>query len=307
MLTAQWRALGTSVLVAVPDRCALARARAAVAREVDALDSACSRFRVDSDLSMLNAAAGHPVVVSPLLAEAIRAALRGARLTEGDVDPTVGISMMALGYDRDFHAVRRNGPGLTEPFRAAPGWQTVQIAGDPAVVTAAAGTLLDLGATAKALGADRAAAAAHDAAGCAVLVNLGGDISAAGGAPSGGWAVRVADDHDAPPDAPGQEIAFSGGGLATSSSTVRRWRRGGVALHHLVDPRTGAPAASPYRTVSAAAATCLDANIATTAALVRGLGGAEWLQATGLPARLVTLDGRVEHLNGWPTTAERAA
>ncbi len=307
MIAGHWRALGTSVVVAVTEPAALPAARHAVAAEIDALDRACSRFRDDSDISRLNAASGVPVMVSPLLAEAIRTAMRAARLTDGDVDPTVGASMNAIGYDDDFAAVDADGPALAHPFRPAPGWTHVVITDRPALVTLPAGVLLDLGATAKALGADRAASAAHAATGTGVLVSLGGDIATAGDAPAGGWPVRVTDDHSAPSEAPGQMITLDSGGLATSSSTVRHWRRGGIAVHHIVDPHTGAPAVSPYRTVSVAAASCVDANIATTAAMVRGQRAADWLESTGLPSRLVTHDGLVVHLNGWPMTAELAA
>lgn len=307
MIAAGWRALGTTVVVAVTDPDALPGARAAVAAEIDALDRACSRFRDDSDLSRLNAANGVPVMVSPLLAEAIRTALRAARLTDGDVDPTVGAAMKAIGYDDDFPMVDPDGPTLVDAFYPASGWTGVVITDRPALVTLPAGTLLDLGATAKALGADRAAAAAHAATGSGVLVSLGGDLATAGVPPAGGWPVRVTDDHSAPAEEPGQMITLANGGLATSGSTVRHWRRGGVAIHHIVDPRTGAPAVSPYRTVSVAAATCVDANIATTAAMVRGRRAADWLESTGLPARLVSHDGLVLHLNRWPMTAELAA
>ncbi|HWF57099.1 MAG TPA: FAD:protein FMN transferase [Candidatus Dormibacteraeota bacterium] len=303
----EWRALGTTVVVAVSDDHALEAARDAVAAEVDALDRACSRFRADSDLVHLNAAGGLPVVVSPLLAEAIRVALRAARLTDGDVDPTVGGSMAAIGYDADFATLAREGGGPEVRYRPAGDWTAVVITESPALVTMPAGTVLDLGATAKALGADRAAAAAQAATGAGVLVSLGGDIAIAGPPPEQGWPIHVTDDHTASPDAPGQSIALHSGGLATSSSTVRHWRRGGLPVHHIVDPRTGIPAQSPYRTISVAAATCVDANTASTAALVRGGRAAVWLESSGLPARLVTHDGVVLHLNHWPLTAELAA
>jgi FAD:protein FMN transferase len=302
-----WRALGTSVVVAVTDAAALEAARDAVALEVDALDRACSRFRDDSDLTRLNDAGGLPVVVSPLLAEAIRVALRAARLTDGDVDPTVGGALEAIGYDVDFAAIEPDRGDFAVKHRAAPGWFDVVITGRPAMVTLPVGTILDLGATAKALGADRAARAAHAATASGVLVSLGGDIAVAGRPPEHGWPVRVMDDHAAHVDAPGQSITVHGGGLATSTTTVRRWQRGGLPVHHIVDPRTGAPADSPYRTISVAAATCVDANTASTAAIVRGRRGADWLESTGLPSRLVTHDGVVVHLNRWPVTAELAA
>jgi thiamine biosynthesis lipoprotein ApbE len=307
MVRAEWSALGTSVVVAVTDGDTLEAARDAVAAEVEALDRACSRFRSDSDLSHLNAARGVPVMVTPRLAEAIRVALRAARLTDGDVDPTVGASMEAIGYDVDFSAVARERGGSALRHRPAGGWTGVVITDSPALVTLPEGTLLDLGATAKALGADRAAAAAHAATGAGVLVSLGGDMAVAGDPPALGWPVHVTDDHAASPEAPGQSITLHSGGLATSSSTVRQWRRGGLAVHHIVDPRTGVPAQSPYRTVSVAAATCVDANTASTAAMVRGALAADWLESTGLPARLVTHDGVVLHLNHWPVTAELAA
>jgi thiamine biosynthesis lipoprotein len=159
-----------------------------------------------------------------------------------------------------------------------------------------AGVVLDLGATAKAYAADRAAGAAAATAGCGVLVSLGGDVAVAGACPPDGWTVRLADDSAADGrDLP--SVRISSGGLATSSTEVRRWRRGGVGVHHIVDPLTGLPADSPWRTVSVAAASCLDAQIAATATMVRGL---DWLVPTGLPARLVHTAGDVRTVGGWP-------
>jgi thiamine biosynthesis lipoprotein len=170
------------------------------------------------------------------------------------------------------------------------------------------GVQLDLGATAKALAADRAAAlalVAGDAEGA--LVNLGGDISTAGVAPAGGWLVRVTDRQDAPPGAPGQVVTMSSGGLATSSVTARRWRRRGGMAHHILDPRSGRPAVEHWRTVSVAAATCVDANIASTAAIVLGDRAVPWLEAARMPARLVCADGRPELVCGWPAETAVAA
>jgi thiamine biosynthesis lipoprotein len=167
------------------------------------------------------------------------------------------------------------------------------------------GVRLDLGATAKALAADRAAEGALRAARArGVLVNLGGDIATAGRPVPGGWAVRVADSHRAGPGEPGQDVQLETGGLSTSSTTVRRWRRRGAAAHHIIDPATGAPAAEHWRTVSVAAATCVDANVASTAALVLGPAAPDWLESARLPARLVRADGAIVVTAGWP--AERA-
>jgi thiamine biosynthesis lipoprotein len=160
------------------------------------------------------------------------------------------------------------------------------------------GIWLDLGATAKALATDRIAARAAEAAGCGVLVSLGGDVAVAGRLPKEGWQVGVADDHADPQ--PGASITLAAGGLATSGTARRRWRRGGRTVHHIVDPRTGDSAAPCWRTVTVVAGTCVDANIASTAAIVMGPAAPRWLTGCSLPARLVAEDGVVTHVAGWP-------
>jgi thiamine biosynthesis lipoprotein len=136
-----------------------------------------------------------------------------------------------------------------------------------------------------------------------VLVSLGGDIAVAGPAPAGGWPVLVTDDHRAPSPADGQVVGIGAGGLATSSTTVRRWRTNEGIAHHLVDPRTGRPAAEVWRTASVGAGSCVDANTASTAAIVLGEDASAWLEGRGLAARLVRPDGRVTLTGGWPAEA----
>ncbi len=87
---ARWETWSTSVVLRLTDPRGLGAARVAVERELDAIDRACSRFRSDSEIARVNASAGRAVRVSPLFAEAMALALRAARLTDGDVDPTVG-------------------------------------------------------------------------------------------------------------------------------------------------------------------------------------------------------------------------
>jgi len=293
------RALGTGAVVLVTGADSLEVVRQAVAAEVDAIDRACSRFRPDSELERVNHAGGRPVAVGPGLLEALEVALRAARASDGDVDPTVGEAVRVLGYDRDFAAVPPAGRPLLR-VATVPGWRQVRVDRARGLVRVPAGVLLDLGATAKALAADRAAASAAEAAGCGVLVSLGGDLATAGEPPPGGWSVRVADAHDAAAEADGETVRIHGGALATSSSTVRRWTRGGEQLHHIVDPASGRPARVVWRTVSVAAATCVDANVAATAAIVRGEASPAWLASLGLPARLVRPDGSVVRVAGWP-------
>ncbi|WP_405770210.1 FAD:protein FMN transferase [Streptomyces sp. NBC_01538] len=318
--TAVFSALGTTAVLLTADPARADDALLILRAELAAIDLACSRFRPDSELSRANAAAGRgPVPVSALLAEAMEVALRAAELTDGAVDPTVGPAVVALGYDRTFAQVAARRPEDTNPAtapRPAAGWRTVRW--DPALrlLRLPAGTTLDLGATAKALAADRAARRAAAAVGCGVLVNLGGDLSAAGEPPYGGWRVAIADDHAAPEGgrragitddrtaphtAPGHPVvSIRDGGLATSGTTVRTWQRGGRTLHHIVDPATGDVPPPVWRTVSIAAGSCVDANTATTAALVLGERAPDWLRGTGLPARLVRTDGSVLCLGAWP-------
>lgn len=307
----EWRALGTSVRLVVTDPALLASCDLLLARHLAEVDAACSRFRADSELAALDTTAGRPVRVSPLLAEALAVALRAARTTDGAVDPTVGSALDALGYDRDFTLVREDDRPVRLTLRRTPGWRTVRL--DPATgtVTVPEGVRLDLGATAKAWAADRAAALLAETAGCGVLVSLGGDTAVAGEPPAGGWQVRVQDITGpvggTPPRGPYATVGLRGGGLATSGTTARRWRRGGHDLHHIVDPRTGLPVRSPWRTVSVAAATCADANAASTAALVKGVGAEHWLTRLRLPARLVAQNGTVVTTPGWPTAGLEAA
>ena len=302
--SASWRALGTLVQLVVTDPNALPEARQVLESDLAEVDAACSRFRPDAEIRALK---GGRQAISPLLAEAIGVALRAARLTDGDVDPTVGAAMSAVGYDRDFEHIIPNGPPLALTVRTVPGWREVHL--DGRSLTMPAGVQLDLGATAKAWAADRSAARIATGTGSGVLVSLGGDIAVAGPAPDSGWRIRVQDVTGAPGDRPAgpyAQIAIRDGGLATSSTAARRWQRGGDVLHHILDPRTGLPAEPVWRTVSVAAGSCADANAASTAAVIRGRRALGWLAQLALPARLVDATGVVFTVAGWPDNSEAA-
>jgi FAD:protein FMN transferase len=287
---------------------ALGTALRVLRAELDAVDLTCSRFRDDSELVAVNAAAGRPVPVSGLFAEAVAVALTAAAQTDGDVDPTLGGALVAAGYDADYASLPPDRPGaapLPPPRRAA--WQDIELDRAAGTLRIPAGTALDLGATAKALAVDRAATAIAAATGAGVLVNVGGDLAAAGPVPPRGWPVRLTDDTERTdvtrPGGTGPVVWLHGGGLATSSTAVRRWRRGGRAYHHVLDPRTGLPADPVWRTVTVTAASCVDANTASTAAIVRGRGARSWLAQLGLPSRLVDAAGTVHRVAGWPPDA----
>jgi thiamine biosynthesis lipoprotein len=265
----------------------------AVRRWLDAVDAAASTYRPDSELTALNSAGGAPTRVGPVLAAALRVALAAAVSTDGAVDPTVG-------------AVTLSSAAAVPTVTRAGTYRDVALVddGDAAVVTMPAGVRLDLGATAKAWAADRAAELARLESGAGVLVSLAGDIATAGPAPLGGWIVLVTDDHREGVDSANpvaQKVSLSGGGLATSSTTVRRRSTGdGRTVAHVVDPIRWQPVTPVWRTVCVAAGDCLTANTATTAALVLGDRAEAWLERTGLPVRLVGIDGHVVRLGAWP-------
>jgi thiamine biosynthesis lipoprotein ApbE len=292
-----WQAIGVRVQLVTTAPAALEPARRLLERQLAELDLACSRFRDDAEIVRLDDAGGEAVTISPLLADAVAVALAAAEQSDGDVDPTLGARLSELGYDRDFAQLPADGPPVRICLSTRPSWRDVEFDPGSRRLRIPAGVRLDLGATAKAWAADRAAQAIAAELGTGVLVSLGGDIAVAGPTPEQGWVVDVRERQD---DARCATVAIRSGGLATSGVTARRWQRGGQWLHHVLDPRTGLPAVTPWRTVTVAGPSCLAANVASTATIVRGPSGRHALDLAGLPARLVAQNGEVVALGGWP-------
>jgi thiamine biosynthesis lipoprotein len=296
---ATWRALGTHVSLVVADGEALAGARAACTTLLERIDRACSRFRPDGDLVRANSGAGRWIRVDPLLVRAVEEAVRVAEGTGGTVDPLLGASLAALGYDRDLDAARRL-EHLPRRPAAPPGpdaWRAIGT--DPAgAVRVPAGLALDLGATGKAFAADLIAAQVPAGCGTSLVISLGGDV-AVGSLPGERhrWRVEVS---ERPGEAGAETVVLTEGAMATSSTVLRRWRRAGETLHHVLDPRTGLPVDPVWRTAAVCAATCVDANAASTAAVVLRDQAPAWLWERELAARLVAADGRVLRVAGWP-------
>lgn len=295
----EFSALGTTAAVAVTDPGRLEQAVEISRREVAALDAACSRFRLDSELTAVSTGAERRV--SPILADVLAAALGAAHSTGGAVDPTVGGALIQLGYDRDFAELSS---GSTATAVAAPSavadWRRVSFDHPGRTVRIPVGVVIDVGAVGKAWAADRAARRAASATGCGVLVSLGGDVSTAGDPPADGWAIGIADSHRVGHDRVDQTVAIAQGAVATSSIRARVWTHRDRRLHHIVDPATGQPAPIVWRTVSVAASTCVAANTASTACLVHGREALANLARWRLPARLVAADGTAIAVGGWP-------
>ncbi|GGL06123.1 thiamine biosynthesis lipoprotein [Curtobacterium luteum] len=300
----EWELWTTTARVVLDhrDRRHLAAAEACVRAVTDAVDLACSRFREDSELVARTADLERGTEVSPLLATLVHQALDAARLSDGDVDPTLGHRMVSLGYDAAFASTAGGtGAPLAPTSRTAdaldprPAWQRILLSGT--FLRIPAGVRLDLGATAKAAAADMAAASITARLGVGALVSLGGDVATAGPDPSGGWQVRVQDLDTDPAD---HVRIASGWSVATSSTQKRRWEQDGRARHHILDPRWGLPAEPVWRSVTVVAPSCVTANTMSTAAIVRGRAAPAMLRASGRAARLVSASGEVVRLGGWP-------
>lgn len=290
---ARWAAIGCTVHVETRRAADLAPTRRLVAALVRDLDEVASRFRADSDLSRVNRAPGRWTRVDPMLAAAVRVALAAAEGSGGLVHPLLGRQLVELGYDRTFRALREVTGVPSAPAPWAPpldAWREVGVSAD--AVRIPVDTALDLGATAKAWATDLAVTALESLLDDTAVVSIGGDLRTVGGA----WDVAVSER----PDAPAETTVRLSGALATSSTQVRRWRRAGVVHHHVIDPRTGRPAHEVWRTVSAAAPTCVAANTASTAGIVLGADAIGHLTATVPAARLVDTTGTVHTLGAWP-------
>lgn len=306
-------AIGCSNCVLTTDATTVAEAGRVAEKVVAELDTVASRFRADLEISRISSravGADAHVIVSPLLGSCIEAALHAADITDGLVDPTVGAAVAVTGYDADLAVVRRRGtlrreaiPGAGKEPATVPGWRAVAYDVRTRLLSVPRGTVLDLGATAKAHAADLIAARLPAELGGGFLVNLGGDIAVSGLLPVGGWDIGVEDERRVVR----QVVVSAGQAVATSSTRVRTWVVEGERRHHIVDPRTGRTAAGTWDQVTCAGISALEANAASTAAVVLGPEAPDWLTGHGIPARLDAPAGRTVVTPGWPQPGRRAA
>lgn len=305
----EWPLWGTTARIVITDPVALGRARRIADVILHDVESASSRLRDDSELGRIGGRAAEGVEVSDMLAALVERALLAARDSGGDVDPTLGGVLEALGYDRDVQLEPHAQHGDQASFSVAvarlrePGWTRVALEGR--ILTVPDDLRLDLAATAKAVAADLCATAIANELHCGVLVGLGGDISTAGPSRSAaGWTIAV---RDLPRDPETRITLADGFALATSSTQRRRWVHEGRQMQHIVDPRLGLPSPPVWRSVTVAASSCYRANVLSLGAIVRGRRAVQWLADGEEPARLVDSRGNVVHLNGWPEEAAPAA
>lgn len=286
----RFAAMGTEVLVLTQGHVPPGALDAV--RELFAIrEASLSRFRPESELSRLNRVAGRPVTVSPLLLATLETSLAAAAATGGAFDPTLGRQMAANGYDRPFGLPR----GVTvlgmPPSGPGGGWRRIALDRSRRTVTLPLGIALDVGGIAKGMTVDAAAALLGER-GVDALVSAGGDMRVAGATE---WQVMLTETPEP------MQITLSQGALATSSSVRRNWMLDGTRRHHLLDPRTGAPADSGLRSVSVAAGTCAQAEVAAKAGFVLGpVAGHAFLEGLGLAGLMTPTAGPPIPVGAWP-------
>lgn len=297
MQTIRFRAMGSGIFIA--HDCADNHLQA-LPSHYAAWEQALTRFRANSELNRLNRRAGAGWThVSPALWAVLNTALEAARATDGLVTPTILPALMYAGYDRDFAALGSARP-LQKALPPLPGdWRAIKLNRHNRAVQVPAGMQIDLGGSAKGWAADTVARrlGRHGPA----LVDVGGDIAVSGPQHDGTpWPIGVADPHN--PEQTLDLLAIHAGGVATSGRDHRRWRQGAAERHHLIDPRTGLPAASDLLTVTVVAPDARTAEYAAKAVLILGSSaGQEWLAARPqFAALLVGADGTVTRTANLP-------
>ncbi|HEV2528733.1 MAG TPA: FAD:protein FMN transferase [Thermomicrobiales bacterium] len=301
LCSAHFSALGTRVDVLVTRSDELEPVLEHVRQIFDLVDRTFSRFRTDSELARLDWLPGTRQSASAMFLALLDAALRAARDTGGWFDPTVRDALEAAGYDRSFEQIESEGASRRRRPVPAGRWDEITYDRDRLWVHVPEGVRLDFGGIGKGFAVDEALRTMPPVRG-GVLINAGGDLAVRGDPPVDGWRISVS---EASHDRIEMVVALHAGALATSGLGHRTWTRDGVQLHHLIDPRTGAPASIHWRSVTVAARDCAAAEVAAKAAWLMGAAGPAWLVGRGLTGRFAATDGRVETAGSWPTVGSR--
>lgn len=291
----QFRAMGTTITLLLPET--LLYTGTQVTRQLFARwERVLSRFLPESELSQLNRRAGNPVRASDLLFHVLRAALTAAEESDGLFDPTLLTQLQHMGYDRSFDALPAVLPENEQLSRPGGAWREIQLSYLRKSVTLPEGIGIDLGGIAKGMAVDAALKQLRLLGIRTALINAGGDLAVIG-MPAGyeSWPLAIE----------GRErswvIPFTYGALATSGISRRQWRQGDQARHHLIDPRTGESAQSGLWSVTVAASTCEQAEVAAKSAFLLGEEqGRKFLNKRGLAGLLVGLNGEWTSAGPWP-------
>lgn len=250
-----------------------------------------SRFRPDSELSQLNRAGSQPILVSETLWEVFQSALTAEKFTNGLVTPTIAKAVLDVGYDRDFKLMV--GQTLVsimfEPATVSP-LDLVTWDESTRCIYLPEGVQLDFGGVAKGWAAQQVVQRLkHEG---SVLMNCGGDIAMSGPLLDGSpWEVGVYKPFDRSNGYIGMMYFNQNCGVATSATDRRRWMQGGQLRHHIIDPRSGLPAATDVISATVVAPTAVEAETAAKSVLIRGsVDGLDWLESNPDLAGLLILE-----------------
>jgi thiamine biosynthesis lipoprotein len=241
-----------------------------VVERIEQLESRWSRFRPDSEVTMLNNNTGRAVAVSSDTRLLVERSIEAWRLTGGSFDPTLLDDLLRAGYDRSFENLGddSNRPAVSPRNRSidAPGCTDIIV--DSATVTIPFGIGFDAGGIGKGLAADLVATELIAEGVVGVCINIGGDLRVIGKSPSGdGWTLAIEHPEATAPIA---LVGLAEGAIATSSVLRRRWKLDGQTYHHLIDPATGEPSQSDLALASVIAGEGWKAEVLAKAALLRG-------------------------------------
>ena len=250
-----------------------------------------SRFRLNSELSRLNRAGNQPISVSETLWQVFQSALTAEKVTSGLVTPTVAKAVLGVGYDRDFKLMVGQTliPIMSEPAMVSP-LELVTWDESTRCIYLPEGVQLDFGGIAKGWAAGQVVQRLKHAG--SVLMNCGGDISMSGPLLDGSpWEIGVFKPFDRSSGYIGMMYFNQGCGVASSATDRRRWMQGGRLRHHIIDPRSGLPAATDVISATVVAPTAVEAEAAAKSVLIRGsVDGLNWLESNPDLAALLILE-----------------
>jgi len=252
MTTTSLEAMGTTVVLHSDSELGLERA----ATVFEECEQRFSRFRPTSELSQINRHGRGGVAVSIEMQQVLTAANDLRARTHGLVDVGVGGAVRDWGYERTFSEITDLAERPAVDLHS--GWHL-----DGNMVYLDEGTALDLGGVAKGWTSDRVVEDGH-----ATVASAGGDVRSSD--PT--LVVEILDRNDAV----ATEVHIGIGALATSSRAKRRWNVASSEAHHIIDPRTMRPAASPIVSASVVAATAVEAEAGAKAVLILGAEGLKW-------------------------------
>ena len=246
--------------------------------EAARIEAKYSRYREDSALSRINAAAGKAVAVDTETAALIDYAAHCYDLSEGSFDITSGVLRRAWRFDGSDRVPTREAVDGVLPYV---GWE--KVVWRRPELTLRPGMEIDFGGLGKEYAVDSALRLIQAASDAPLLVNFGGDLHVSGPRTGGGpWRVAI-ESIDVRGAAEGR-LELLQGALATSGDAHRYLLKDGVRYSHILDPHTGWPVKDPPRSVTVAAATCMEAGILSTLAMLQGRSAEAFLAREGVPA-----------------------